>query len=162
MNILCVLPGQRSGALAFALLFAGGLYGSSMDTAQAAGTESSPAANARLNDFSEGKKAIEEKKWDAAITHFRKVLTTDPSNADAHNFLGLAYRWQNRLEDSLKAYKAALKIDATHLGANEYLGQAYLKIGDKALAQAQLDQLKALCSTCKETESLASALAASQ
>ncbi len=161
MNTHCILAKQRLGALAFAMLLAIGLCLPSMDKARAAGSESSPAANARLHDFSEGKKAIDEKRWDAAITHFSRVLVSDPSNADAYNFLGLAYRWQNRLGDSLKAYKAALKIDATHLGANEYLGQAYLKMGDQALAQAQLDRLKELCSACKETESLASALAAS-
>ena len=129
---------------------------------QAAGTESNASSNTRLNDFSEGRKAIEEKRWDAAIEHFNKVIGKDPSNADAYNFLGLAYRWQNRLEESLKAYKAALNLDPKHLGANEYLGQAYLKMGDKALAQAQLAKLKEICSTCKETESLASAVVASQ
>ncbi len=168
MNTLRVFSKQSLGgcaaegrALAFAISLAGGLVLPSVPAAQAAGTESNAAVNTRVNDFSEGKKAIDEKRWDAAIKHFNLVLFKDPLNADAHNFLGLAYRWQNRLDDSLKAYKTALRIDATHLGANEYLGQAYLKMGDKALAQAQLGRLKEICSTCKETESLASAVAAS-
>ncbi len=127
-------------------------------SAHAAGSEANAPANVRINDFAEGKKAIEEKRWDAAINHFSNVVAKDGKNADAYNFLGLAYRWQNRIEDSLSAYQAALKLDPKHLGANEYLGQAYLKMGDKTLAQAQLSKLKELCSTCKETESLASAL----
>jgi tetratricopeptide (TPR) repeat protein len=161
MNALRILSKQSLAELAFTVLLASGLLLLAMDTARAAGTESNAPVNARLNEFAEGKKAIDEKRWDAAISHFNKVVSKDPSNADAQNFLGLAYRWQNRLDDSLKAYKAALKIDAAHLGANEYLGQAYLKMGEKALAQAQLGRLKELCSTCKETESLASAIAAS-
>ncbi len=161
MNTLRFLAKQWLGAGAIIMWLASGLTPSPMPTALAAGTESNAPVNARISDFSEGKRAIDEKRWDAAITHFNRVISQDPSNADAHNFLGLAYRWQNRLDDSLKAYKQALEIDASHLGANEYLGQAYLKMGDKALAQAQLGRLKELCSTCKETESLASALAAS-
>jgi tetratricopeptide (TPR) repeat protein len=161
MNALRILSKQSLADLAFTALLASSLLLPSMDTVRAAGTESNAPVNARINEFAEGKKAIDEKRWEAAISHFNKVVSKDPSNADALNFLGLAYRWQNRLDDSLKAYKAALKIDATHLGANEYLGQAYLKMGEKALAQAQLGRLKELCSTCKETESLASALAAS-
>jgi cytochrome c-type biogenesis protein CcmH/NrfG len=142
------------------LLLASYLLIPSLHGASAAGTETNAPANVRINDFSEGKKAIDEKRWDAAIEHFNKVVAKDAKNADAYNFLGLAYRWQNRLEDSLKAYRTALGLDPKHLGANEYLGQAYLKMGDKTLAQAQLTRLKELCSTCKETESLASALSA--
>jgi cytochrome c-type biogenesis protein CcmH/NrfG len=146
-------------ALCAALL--SGLVVASLPQAQAAGSESTPSANARINDFTEGKKAIEEKRWDAALEHFHKVVAKDAKNADAHNYMGLAYRWQNRLDESLKAYQRALQLEPKHLGANEYLGQAYLKKGDKALAEAQLNKLKEICSTCKETESLASALAAS-
>jgi cytochrome c-type biogenesis protein CcmH/NrfG len=142
------------------ILLASSLVLPSLQGASAAGTETNAPANVRINDFSEGKKAIDEKRWDAAIEHFNKVVAKNAKNADAHNFLGLAYRWQNRLDDSLKAYRTALTLDPKHLGANEYLGQAYLKMGDKALAQAQLARLKELCSTCKETESLASALSA--
>jgi tetratricopeptide (TPR) repeat protein len=143
-------------------LFSASLLIITSPLAFAAGSESNPPANARNNDFAEGKKAIDEKRWDAAIEHFYKVVSKDARNADAHNYLGLAYRWQNRLDESLQAYQNALRLDATHLGANEYLGQAYLKKGEKALAEAQLSKLKQICSTCRETESLASALAASK
>jgi tetratricopeptide (TPR) repeat protein len=149
-------------AVGVMMLFVGGLFLAMANPSLAAMTESNAPANARVNDFSEGKKAIDEKRWDAAIEHFSKVIAEDSKNADAYNFLGLALRWQNRLDESLKSYKKALDLDPKHLGANEYLGQAYLKMGNKAQAETQLNKLKEICSSCKETESLASAVAASK
>jgi tetratricopeptide (TPR) repeat protein len=160
MRIQRFLSAHKIFALTLCSMVGTQLLIASTNPALAAGAETNPLANARINDFSEGKKAIDEKRWDAAIESFNKVVAKDSKNADAYNFLGLAYRWQNRLEESLKAYRVALSLDPKHLGANEYLGQAYLKQGEKALAEAQLTKLKEICATCKETESLASALAA--
>jgi Flp pilus assembly protein TadD len=153
---------QVLGELGVMMLFVVGLLLAIANPSLAAMTESNAPSSARVNDFSDGKKAIEGKRWEAAIEHFNKVIAKDSKNADAYNLLGLALRWQNRLEESLKSYKKALDLDPKHLGANEYLGQAYLKMGDKAQAETQLNKLKEICSSCKETESLASALAASK
>jgi tetratricopeptide (TPR) repeat protein len=126
----------------------------------AAGVESKPSANQKIEAFAEGKKAIDEKRWATAIEQFNQVLIADSGNADAYNFLGLAYRWQNRLDEALKAYSSALAIDPSHLGANEYLGQTFLKMGDKARALSQLNKLKEVCGSCREANELASAISA--
>jgi cytochrome c-type biogenesis protein CcmH/NrfG len=146
--------------LAHSLALAGATLLALPGTAWAAGTEATPRVNERITDFAAGKKALNEKRWAAAIDHFNAVVAKEPSNADAFNFLGYAYRWQNRLNESLAAYGKALSIDPKHLGANEYLGQAYLKQGDKGRAQEQLQKLQALCGTCQESDDLASAIKA--
>jgi hypothetical protein len=60
----------------------------------------------------------------------------------------------------LNVIKAALKIDPNHLGANEYLGELYLKLKQPAKANAQLAKLEQICGTnCAEYKDLAQDIA---
>lgn len=124
----------------------------------AAAVSTTPEANAKSEDFTAGKKAIDEKRWSAAIEAFSKVVASGSQSADAHNYLGYAYRWQNLMPESLAAYRKALEIDPKHLGANEYLGQAYLRMDNKEQALVQLTRLKEICGACRESDDLASAI----
>ena len=60
--------------------------------AQASGIEVMPTVNVADADFVAGKKAIETKGWNSAITYFAKVVERESLSADAHNYLGYAYR----------------------------------------------------------------------
>ena len=61
----------------------------------------------------------------------------------------------NDTKSSMKYYRAALKIDPNHLGANEYLGELYLKLKQPAKAKAQLAKLEKICGTdCAEYKTL--------
>ena len=131
-----------------------------MSGAHSAAVSSTPAVNAKSEYFVDGKKALDEKRWSAAIESFNKEVASNPQSADAYNFLGYAYRWQNRMTESLAAYQKALEIDPKHLGANEYLGQAYLRLDNKDQALVQLAKLKEICGACKESDDLASAIQA--
>jgi cytochrome c-type biogenesis protein CcmH/NrfG len=143
-----------------ALLLSSNLLANWSTPAEAAAIQSTPQANAQSPEFAEGKKAVDEKRWQAAIEALEPFIRKQPNNADAHNLLAYAYRWQNRLDEAFKSYQAALRIDARHLGANEYLGQLYLKMNDKAKAHGQLAILRGICpSGCKEADDLASAIA---
>jgi tetratricopeptide (TPR) repeat protein len=131
--------------------------------AHAAGTETTAAENTADGDFSSGKFAIESKNWDAAIVAFKRVVARDPKNADAHNYLGYAYRWTNKMDDSFKHYDIALKLDPNHKGAHEYVGKAYLKVGKPEKAKEHLAKLEKICGkTCEEYTDLAKAVAAYQ
>jgi DNA-binding SARP family transcriptional activator len=44
-----------------------------------------------------------------------------------------------------KHYNEALRIDAKHRGAHEYLGEAYLMVGNVAKAREHLSALDKLC-----------------
>jgi Flp pilus assembly protein TadD len=130
-----------------------------MGVAQAAETQSTPAANAKIDDFATGKSAIDSKDWAVAVRSFRKVVAENPKNADAHNYLGYASRWMGKYDDAFAAYGQALALDPAHKGALHYSGIAYLKTNQKAQAEAQLARLKAVCATCDETNQLAKAVA---
>ena len=42
--------------------------------------------------FVDGRKAVEAQDWNKAVEFLEKAVRADPNNADAHNFLGYAYR----------------------------------------------------------------------
>lgn len=143
-------------------LFAVGIAGVSLH-AVAAGTEETPAANAEDADFVAGKKSIKSKDWQAAIKSFTKVVSREPNNADAHNYLGYANRNLGKMDESFKEYNIALKLDPGHKGANEYIGIAYLKVNQPEKAKEHLARLEKICGKkCEEYEDLAKAIAAYQ
>jgi hypothetical protein len=53
-----------------------------------------------------------------------------------------------------------LKIDPSHKGAHEYIGEAYVIVGNKAKAQEHLAALERICGKgCEEYQDLARAIA---
>jgi Flp pilus assembly protein TadD len=130
-------------------------------TSFAAETETTPTANKEDKDFEAGKAAIKAKKWNDAIVSFKKVVARDATNADAHNYLGYAYRWTNKMDDSFSHYNTALKLNPQHIGAHEYIGIAYLKTNKPEKAKEHLAQLEKICNKkCDEYDELAKAIAA--
>jgi len=131
-----------------------------------------PAANAVGNlddprakhaDFEPGLAAIRTREWPVAIAHFETVVKGEPGNADAHNWLGYAYRNLGEMDASLRHYREALRLAPGHLGAHEYIGEAYLKLGDKAKAREHLAILERLCGrNCEEYKDLERAIAAAK
>lgn len=105
------------------------------------------------------KKTIDSHKYSEAITELKSFIKKDARNADAYNYLGLSYRKSGNLPDAFKAYEKALEIDPKHLGAHEYLGEAYLQNKEPEKAKATLDKLKVICGNCEEARDLEKALA---
>lgn len=109
--------------------------------------------------FEDGKKAFDVADWQIAIDHFKKAVAEDAKNAEAYNLMGYSYRRLGKADPAFDAYAVALKLDPKHRGANEYLGQTYLLVGDLEKAEAQLSILKNLCGNqCKETAKLLKAI----
>jgi tetratricopeptide (TPR) repeat protein len=115
-----------------------------------------------LLDLNDARKLIAKSEWDAAITMLRKIVVQQPKNADALNLLGYSLRQHGDMKEAEAWYLKALKLQPTHLGANEYLGELYVLTGEKAKAQARLDALAKICgnTTCSEYQDLAKAIAA--
>ena len=111
------------------------------------------------DEMAVGRQAIQNKNWTQAVTSFKKAVTENPKNADAHNLLGYSHRALGKFDDAFAAYDKALAIDSKHKGALEYSGMGYLKTNQKAKAEAQLAKLKTVCANCTETASLAKAVA---
>ncbi len=126
----------------------------------AAGDETTPLENAKVDDFVIGQKALAAKNWTLAANSFKKVVAENPKNADAYNLLGYSSRWLGKYDEAFAAYDKALALDPKHKGALEYSGVAYLKVNQKSKAEAQLAKLKTICARCEETTDLAKAIAA--
>ena len=91
--------------------------------------------------------ATEKKDWVGAQGILKEALEKNPGNADYHNMYAYTLRKGPNPDMSLvfKHYNQALSIDPKHKGAHEYLGEAYLMVGNVAKAKEHLGALDKLC-----------------
>ena len=74
---------------------------------------------------------------------------------DVLNYLGYAHRRLGRFDESLAYYQQALALDPMHRGANEYLGELYVELGEIDRAEERLAVLDRACPFgCAEYEDL--------
>ena len=76
-----------------------------------------------------------------ALDKLEKAYAKDKKNADILNYLGYSLRKTGNLEKAEIFYLEGLKLDAGHLGINEYLGELYVQTGRIELAKERLDVL---------------------
>ena len=77
------------------------------------------------------------------------------------NYLGYSHRKSGRIQVGLGYYAEALLIDPNFTPAREYLGEAYLSLGDVASARNQLGEIERRCGKdCTEYAMLADQIAA--
>ncbi|MDA0702856.1 MAG: tetratricopeptide repeat protein [Proteobacteria bacterium] len=146
-----------AGALVLGL--AGGAQamgsGSSTDSTTTTTTDDTKGDKTKDEKKSEYKRAVEEIErgdYNAVVPILESIVTRDPSNADALNQLGFSHRKLGEFPVAFDYYQQALAIDPNHKGANEYLGELYLEMGDLGSAQLQLAKLDDLCGVlgCEE------------
>jgi len=110
------------------------------------GSSDTPKAEKPANPaFAAGKEFLNQKNWTQAVQSFSVVVKTDANNADAFNYLGFANRQLDKMDEAFSAYGKALAINPNHKGANEYVGEAYLKIGNLQKAESHLARLDDIC-----------------
>ena len=131
----------------------------------AAAADSAPAAVAAPKDtaLERARAAIAQSDWAGARAVLREAVERDPRNADYHNLYAYATRKGPNPDMSLvfKEYNAALTLDPQHRGAHEYLGEAYLMVGNLAKAKEHLAQLDRICTFgCSEYTELKNSIAA--
>ena len=103
-----------------------------------------------------------QKDWLQSESILREALAKDPGNAEYHNLFAYAIRKgaNPNVDLVFKHYKEALRIDPRHRGAHEYIGEAYLMIGNVAKAKEHLAALDRLCFFgCEEYSKLKNAVA---
>jgi len=139
--------------MSFQRLFLVMLLSSLAGTALASG--GGPPAYQRSAQVAKAEKLIKAKKWDDAIQVLTQASQTDGDNADVYNWLGYAERNRGNTDAAFKYYERALQLDPKHRGAHEYVGEAYLIVGDPSKAKEHLDALRKLCGTkCEEYRDL--------
>jgi Flp pilus assembly protein TadD len=142
-------------AASVAMTLSAAAFGMGSDSNQSSGTD-----KAVDPDYARAKTMIEAKNYSAALPVLQQVVAKNPKNADAYNLLGYATRKSGDPNGSLQYYTTALQIDPKHLGANEYIGEAYLMLDKPQQAEQQLARLDQLCVFgCAEYKALKAAIA---
>lgn len=112
-------------------------------------SKSAPASSSSL--YSDADKAVKAKEYRNAIGLLERVVAADANNANAYNLLGYSHRKLGEFDKARGYYDKALAINPDHKGANEYLGELFLEIGELANAEARLAKLNQICTTaCEE------------
>jgi tetratricopeptide (TPR) repeat protein len=109
-------------------------------------------------DYRSGMTALEAKDFQAAKTAFDRVLAAAPRDANAQYFAGTARFGLSDYKGARKFFEKAVKLDPAMIPAHQQLAITYLKLSDKAKAQAVMNQLQALSAKCATTCPQASAL----
>ena len=87
-----------------------------------------------------------------ALVKLEKAYAKDKKNPDILNYLGYALRKTGNLDRAETFYLEGLKLDASHLGINEYLGELYVQTGRIELAKERLQVLNGC--KCEEYDEL--------
>ena len=92
-------------------------------------------------------KTIAANDWPQAQALLKDAIARNPGNADYHNLYAYSIRKGANPDMSLvfKHYNEALRLDPRHRGAHEYIGEAYLQVGNVAKAKEHLSALDKLC-----------------
>lgn len=111
----------------------------------AGGGGGSDSASMKNTDYAQATKLIQAGDFAAAVPLLKKVVAADPKNADAYNYLGYSERKQGHMDAAMAHYMKALSLKPEHRGANEYLGELYLQLGQLDKAKERLDVLDRAC-----------------
>jgi tetratricopeptide (TPR) repeat protein len=96
-------------------------------------------------DYTAAVNAIKAGDYPKAIGLLQGVVTREPTNADAFNWLAYATRKNGDPAAAIPIYEKALAIDPEHRGAHEYIGEAYLQLNNLAKAKEHLKRLDSIC-----------------
>jgi len=120
-----------------------------------------PTVEVSAPELAQARQFIASKDWAAAVKVLAPYTRANPASADGFNLLGYSYRHLQRYDESLAAYQQALTLDPKHRGAHEYIGEAYLQLGQLDKAKVHLDALDRICTfSCEEYRDLKKAYAA--
>ena len=113
--------------------------------------------------IAEFERAKAQNDWPRAAQVARDGLARSPGNAEYHNRYAFALRKSPNPDMDLvfRHYREALRLNPEHRGAHEYIGEAYLMVGDLGKAKQHLAVLDRLCFFgCEEYDDLKKAVAA--
>lgn len=99
---------------------------------------------------------INQERFPDAWEALQRAHTAVGPHPDVLNYMGFVSRKLGRFDQAFAYYGQALALDPNHLGANEYLGELYIQLGQMDRARAQLARLDELCAySCAERDELA-------
>ncbi len=84
----------------------------------------------------QGRRYIEEKRYDLAISEMRRAVALDPKNPVGHMLFGVAQYWNGLVEESIISYRTAISLDPKSAQAHLLLGISYAWKGDVAASES--------------------------
>lgn len=128
-----------------AALLSAGLVLGLVPIAMAMSSSDGPAVSTGNAAYDQAVKLVTAEDYKGAVALLSGLVVTDPTNADVWNHLGYSERKLGNFPSALAAYGKALALQPEHRGANEYLGELYLQMGDLDKAKARLAVLDKAC-----------------
>ena len=130
-------------------------------TAQADSTREAPPPKPAVTGvtLASAQQKIDAGDYRGAIPILTDIIKADPNNADALNLMGFSLRNTGQNDLALQYYNKALALMPQHLGANEYLGELYVELGQMDKAKDRLAVLQAACGNCAQEVHLTAAIA---
>jgi tetratricopeptide (TPR) repeat protein len=135
----------RSGGTIMAGLILTALFFGLPGSAPADMSRNPAPATQKDPQFTQGEAAVKRGEYAEAIRLLEAVVARDERNADAYNLLAYSIRKSGDPAKAIPLYEKALAIDPKHRGAHEYIGEAYLILGDLPKAKEHLAALDKLC-----------------
>ncbi|MBL8631501.1 MAG: hypothetical protein JNM81_17835 [Rhodospirillaceae bacterium] len=110
-------------------------------------------------NFKECQKAVDAGDFKKALPMVSELSKFEPENPEVLSMLGYVQRNNGLMDEAMASYNKALSFKADHMGALEYQGELFLKLNDKASAEANLAKLKTICPTgCEAHDVLQAAI----
>lgn len=109
----------------------------------------------------QAREAASRQDYAAAAAILRDAVAKTPANPDYHNLYAYTVRKgpNPNMDLVFKHYSEALRLEPKHRGAHEYIGEAYLMVGNVQKAREHLTRLDRLCFFgCEEYSSLKKAI----
>jgi tetratricopeptide (TPR) repeat protein len=83
-------------------------------------------------------------RFEEAIAHFDRAISTTPDYADAYTNRGVAYGRMQRFDDALRSYDAAIRLQPNSAVAHDNRGSALRRLGRRPEALQSYDRAIAL------------------
>ena len=135
--------------LLFTLLFSTSVF--------AAATTSNDDTSASASDqiknlYDKAYDLVYAEDFDKSLKLLKKIAKRNDlgdMKADVYNLLGFSYRKSDNpdLDKAFESYQIALEANPQHAGAHEYLGELYIKMGKKTMAEEMLAKLETIAGT---------------
>ncbi len=114
--------------------------------AQAASWSGEPGAGFTPGEtFPQAVALVHQGRYVTAVPLLVRVISRDPRNADAYEYLGYSFERLGERRAARVFYRRALEIDPDHRRVNGYLGALYLEGGEVAKAEERLRALERTC-----------------
>ena len=133
----------------FTLLFSTSVFAAASKSSD---DTSASASDQIKNLYDKAYDLVYAEDFDKSLKLLKKIAKRNDlgdMKADVYNLLGFSYRKNDNpdLDKAFESCKIALEANPEHAGAHEYLGELYIKMGKKSMAEEMLAKLEIIAGT---------------